>query len=246
MAVPRFTASLAVALAAVVLASTAHGGRPRTDPADAEACARLRHANAQLRQELALAASKEFYLRLDAGRGRLALVLRGVTLAEHRITRLDVGEPRIGFARRGLPEAWDESPVSGGELDPPRERDRVELVVSESPASDPRPASETPPSAPPIPARAEESYSVPSRYRIAFREGVTVEIRSPGGARNRGALQRLVDAVFLWAHDRTGALRQGGKDRVRLRVDLPDEDAAALYRSLPPAVRLVIVGPTGK
>jgi hypothetical protein len=243
MSTRRLLAPLAVALAAAVLVGTANGARPLPDPADEAARASLRHANAQLRQELALSAKKEFYLRLDAGRGTLALVLRGVMLGEHRIARLEIGEPRIAFVRRGLPEDWDVAPLSGGELDPPREHDRIEIVAPEPPASADRPGTETIPSLPPLPATAEESYSVPLRYRIVFREGVTIEIRSPGGARNRSGLQRIVDAASLWLHDRVGAVCRSGKDQVRLRVELAAEDAATLYRSLPPAVRLVILGP---
>ena len=239
---PRLPTPLVVALTAAVLGGTAHGARPRPDPAEEAARARLRRATAQLRQQLALSSRTGFYLRLDAWRGTLALVLQGVVLEEHRITRLERGEPRIVFVRRGLPEDWDVAAFSGGELDPPRERDRIEIVAPEPSTGAAGPRSETIPGPPPIPATAEESYSVPSRYRIVFNEGVTIEIRSAGGARNRSVLQRLADAASLWTHDRAGALRWSRNDRVRLRVELAAEDAAALYRSLPPDIRLVILG----
>ena len=242
MPTPRLPTPLAVALTAAVLAGTAYGARPRPDPAEEAARARLRRATARLRQELAVSSKGEFYLRLDAWRGTLALVLRGVVLEEHRITRLERGEPRIAFVRSGLPPDWDLASFSGGELDPPRERDRIEILAPEPSASAAGPGPEAIPSPPPIPATAEESYSVPSRYRIVFDEGVTIEIRSAGGARNRSLLQRLADTASLWAHDRLGALRWSRTDRVRLRIELAAADAAALYRSLPPDVRLAIHG----
>ena len=238
---PRTTVLLVLAAAAALLAGSARGARPRTDAADAAACARLRHANAQIRQELALASQNDFYLRLDAERGTLALVLRGVSLAEHRITRLELGEPRIAFLGRGLPRDWDLVPLSGGQLDPARARDRVE-VVAPAPAA-PGAGGDVDANPPPIPATAEESYSVPSRYRIVFREGLTLEVRSTGGARNRSGWRRLLDAATLRAHDWLGALAWRRGDRVRLRVELAAEDSAALYRSLPPAVRLVLLSP---
>jgi hypothetical protein len=42
--------------------------------------------------------------------------------------------------------------------------------------------------------------------------------------------------------DLGSALGLGTRDRVRLRVTLAAEEAAALYRSLPPDVGLIVVG----
>jgi hypothetical protein len=94
-----------------------------------------------------------------------------------------------------------------------------------------------------VPKSAEESYSVPSPYRIVFAEGVALEVRAKGhGGRNRSLFQRLADAVGLRLSDLGTALGLGAKERVRLRVTLEAEDAASLYRSLPPDVGLVVVG----
>ena len=93
-----------------------------------------------------------------------------------------------------------------------------------------------------MPKSAEESYSVPSPYRIVFAEGVSLEVRSQGeGGRNRSALRRVADALSLRLSDLGTALGLGAKERVRLRVTLEAEDAASLYRSLPPDVGLVVV-----
>jgi len=98
------------------------------------------------------------------------------------------------------------------------------------------------PSPPAVPPTAEEAYSVPSRYRILFAGGVTVEVTARGGGRNRGLLRRGLDAVVLRLADLHDALRSSEEGRVRVRLRLAAEDAAALYRALPPDVGLVVVG----
>ena len=52
----------------------------------------------------------------------------------------------------------------------------------------------------------------------------------------------MVDAAGLRLADLGSALGLGSKDRIRLRVMLEAEDAASLYRSLPPDVGLIVVG----
>jgi hypothetical protein len=94
-----------------------------------------------------------------------------------------------------------------------------------------------------MPKSAEEAYSVPSPYRITFAEGVSLEVRSRGeGQRNRSLLRGLADAAGLRLDDLGSALGLGSKDRIRLRLTLDAEDAASLYRSLPPDVGLIVVG----
>ena len=98
------------------------------------------------------------------------------------------------------------------------------------------------PAPPPIPKSAEETVSVPSPYRIVFAEGVSLEVRSSGAGRNRSWLRRQADALGLRVSDLGSALGLGTRERVRLRVTLAAEDAAALYRSLPPDVGLIVLG----
>ena len=84
---------------------------------------------------------------------------------------------------------------------------------------------------------------MPSPYRITFAEGISLEVRAKGhGGRNRTIVQRLADATRLRLSDLASALGFGAKERVRLRVTLEPDDAAALYRSLPPDVGLIVVG----
>ena len=234
-----------LALAAVLALGAAEAAAP--DKAGEPVPLALRREVAQLRLERELSAGKGFYLRLDAGRQRLALMLQGVTLDDYAASGLELGVPEVLFVDRRPRSDWDTAAISKGRLDPERQRDRIEIVA-------PAPASSTPPAAagaapsptpspPPIPKSAEESVSVPSPYRIVFAEGVSLEVRSSGaGGRNRSWLRRLLDAIGLRLSDLGSALGLGPRERVRLRVTLEAEDAAALYRSLPPDVGLIVVG----
>ncbi len=225
-----------LALAAGALATLSADGAER--PAD-PATAALRREVAQLQREREVAAGKTFYLRLDAAQQRLSLMLQGIALDDYAASGLEIGVPEVlFFDRRPYPD-WDTGPISNGRLEPERQRDRVE-VVAPTPSAAP---SATPPSPPPVPKSAEEAYSVPSPYRIVFAEGVSLEVVSRGdGRRNRGLLRRAVDALGLRLSDLGSALGLGSKDRVRLRVTLEADDAASLYRSLPPDVGLVVIG----
>jgi hypothetical protein len=230
-------------LPAALLAATALAAPPAPEaPADPEA-ARLRREVTRLQRERDLASGKGFYLRLDAGRRRLALSLQGVALDDYPAEAVEWGVPEVLFVDRTPGPDWDLEAFSKGRLEPPRERDRVE-VVAPAPAPSASPgAEEASPSPPPIPKSAEESYSVPSPYRIVFAEGVSLEVRAKGqGGRNRSALRRFADAVSLRWADLGTALGLGAKERVRLSVTLEAEDAASLYRSLPPDVGLIVVG----
>ena len=234
-----------VALAALVAlapAGTAPADRP--DRSGEPAPLALRREVAELRLERELSTGKGFYLRLDAGRRRLALKLQGVTLDDNEASGLEVGVPEVLFVDRRPPADWDTAPISKGRLDPERQRDRIEVVApapapSATPGASPAPS----PSPPPIPKSAEETVSVPSPYRIVFAEGVSLEVRSSrAGGRNRSALRRMLDAVGLRLSDLGSALGFGAREHVRLRVTLAADDAAALYRSLPPDVSLIVVG----
>jgi hypothetical protein len=241
-----------LSLAAFAVASLARAASPAppvSAPADDPETSRVRREVETLRVERDLAAGKGFYLRIDAARHRLALMLQGVSLDDYAANRLEWGVPEVLFIDRHPGADWDAAVFSKGRLEPPRERDRVEIVApppsaSPSPGADAAaPADGASPSPPPIPKSAEESYSVPSPYRIVFAQGVSLEVRSQGeGGRNRSVLRRAADALSLRFSDLGTALGLGAKERVRLRVTLEAEDAASLYRSLPPDVGLVVVG----
>ena len=231
---------------ALALAASAAGAPVAPARADDPETARIRREVQLLRTERDLAASKGFYLRLDAARPSLALMLRGVALDEYPASGLAWGVPEVLFVDRKPAADWDAAAFSKGRLEPERERDRLEIVAP-APATAASPGADAPsPSPPPPPKSAEESYSVPSPYRIVFAQGVSLEVRAKGeGGRNRSAYRRFADAVSLRLSDLGTALGLGAKERVRLRVTLEAEDAASLYRSLPPDVGLVVVGLPG-
>ena len=235
----RLVLPLASALALVAIAAAAPLAPGKA--ADPET-ALLRREIERLRTERDVASGKGFYLRLDAARPSLALLLQGVTLDEYAASGVAWGVPEVLFVDRKPAADWDAAAFSKGRLEPARERDRLEIMAP--PLAAASPGSETAsPSPPPPPKSAEESYSVPSPYRIVFAERVSLEVRSKGeGGRNRSAFRRLADALSLRLSDLGTALGLGAKERVRLRVTLEAEDAASLYRSLPPDVALVVVG----
>jgi hypothetical protein len=228
---PRRRPRLLALLLGAVVAAAAAGAPSKKD--EGPETAALRRRVAQLRQEREVASHPGFYLRLDASRRRLALMLEGVTLDDYEARALEWGVPQVLFLDRRPPRDWDRGAFSKGRLEPAREHDRIEIVA-------PSPAEGASPSPPPPPLSAEEAYSVPSTYRIVFSEGVSLEVRAKAeGGRNRSALRRVADAAFLRLGDLVSAL---GGERVRLRVTLEDEDAASLYRSLPPDVGLLVLG----
>lgn len=236
------TPALLLTLAAAVAATACTRARP-AERAEVTEDVRLLRSILSMRSEESLASSKGFYLRLDAGRQRLALMLEGVALDDHAVSGLEWGVPQVLFVDHKLEDAWDLSAFTRGRLEPERARDRLE-VVAPPPSAGASPASGAPaPSPPPVPKSAEETVSVPSVYRIAFAEGVSLEIATRGGGgRNRPLSRRLADAARRRWADVEAALGRGEKERVRLRVTLSAEQAASLYRSLPPDVGLVVVG----
>jgi len=236
--------ALTLVAAVAWLAASAAPASAATDKAVDRAPAELRREVAQLRLERDVSAGKGFYLRLDVARQRLALMLQGVTLDDYATSALELGVPEVLFLDRAPKAGWETSPISTGRLDPERQRDRTEVVApAPTPTARPGAAPAPTPSPPPVPKSAEETVSVPSPYRVVFAEGVSLEVRSTSaGARNRSWARRLVDALGLRLSDLASALGLGARERVRLRVTLADEDAAALYRSLPPDVGLVVAG----
>ena len=172
--------SSAVAAPLRVRADDARGGRAA--PARSSSCG----------ASGTLAAGGAFYLRLDAGQRRLSLMLAG-----RRARRLRGGRRSSGACRRccswtgGRPRAGTSCAFSKGRLEPERERDRDRGRGAGAAGRLGAGASPLAVRADPVPKSAEESYSVPSPYRIVFAEGVSLEVRSKGaGGRNRSAVRR--------------------------------------------------------
>jgi hypothetical protein len=202
--------------------------------------ARLQRGVALLQRQVDLAAGKDFYLVLDPTGSKLTLMLKGATLQHFAVRGLQVGYPRVAWLASRDPRHVQSTVWSGGELDPPRQIDR--LVIQAAP---PGKEGEEPP-APPIPPTPEELYPVPSRYYIRFAEGLSMEVRPREGDTTVGWWPRLRAASAGKWRDAMSALRRQDRDAIRVRLVLDPKDAQSLYRSLPPSVRLLVLTDSGQ
>jgi len=179
--------------------------------------------------QLDLAKSDHFYLVLDPERRVLTLSYHNAPLREYAVESMSVGSRTVLFMQSGAPKDWASHAWASGRLEPEKEIERRELhVTSEGVAvkgetADPEKAPEAP-EPPPAPPRS---------YEIHFAGGFTLEVNA---AEPAGLLSR----VGGWLGGAAHALIGSDEDRVRLRLKLPDEDAGALYRSLPPEPGFVI------
>ena len=214
----------------LLLAAVAAGAQPAADPA--RDVARLQAENAALERLIDLAGGKEFYLVLDPAVPDLTLMLRGAELHRYPVLAVSVGEPRVGFVRRGERAAWQGVIFSGGRLDPARELDRLEITPPEASGGEE-------PQKVVIPPTPEEAYPVPLRYHIRFDQGPSIEIR-PREADQTSRWARLRTWWSARWRDTLAALRPPADELVRLRIVLAPEDANVLYRSLPPDVKLLV------
>jgi hypothetical protein len=217
-------------LPALVLLAAAATPTPSADD-----YARLTAANDLLAKQVALAKGKEFYLLLDPGERTLQLMLKGALLQEYRVSGLEVGVPRVLYRTLASASDWEGRVWDGGTLDPARALDRVEVQA-------PPPTPEGIELEVKVPPTPEEKYPVPARYHIRFTGGLSIEVRPPGTESKRGFWGRLGSGLTAWWSDATDAA-SGGGDAVRLHVVLSKDDAASLYRALPPATKLLVVPP---
>jgi hypothetical protein len=187
-----------------------------------------------------LASSSSFYLVLDPDGPALTLRLRGVVLREYHVASAELARQRVGFLPRGEAPELEARVWSGGELDPPRNVERVVFTAPE-----PDPTREEGSVEVPIPPPIEEVVPVPPRYGLRFADGPVVQFRA--AAENGPAWKTWMRKLSGRFADLLEALR--GSDPVRLRISLSAEDHASFYRSLPPDVRFLIyreAGPVGK
>jgi len=232
----RTFAAAAAGLAVIgVAAACQRGAAPEATSDPRSDAARLQRTNSQLQRQIELAAGKEFYLVLDPATSGLTLMLKGAPLQRFTVIGLQVGYPRVAWTSARDPRHVQSVIWSRGELDPPRQIDRLVMQSAE-------PGKDAPDSTPPpIPPTPEELYPVPSRYHVRFADGLSVEI-----------LPREADAsVGWWVHRRAAmaekwrdvlsAWRTANRDAIRLRITLDPKEAQSFYRSLPPAVRLIVL-----
>lgn len=221
--------------AALAAAGCGRGPAPAAAADPRAEAARLQRTNAQLQKQIELAAGKDFYLVLDPKTAGLTLMLKGAPLQRFTVLGLQVGHPRAGWVSRKDPRHVQSVIWSGGELDPPRQIDRLVIQAAE-------PGKDSPESTPPpIPPTPEEMYPVPSRYHVRFADGLSVEILPREADKTVGRWAHFVAASAEKWHDTLSALRSSGRDAIRLRITLDPKEAQSFYRSLPPAVRLIVL-----
>lgn len=233
----RRASFLATAATALICVAPACSTAPVADTASdlGADVARLQLANAVLQRQIELAAGQDFYLVLDPPASRLTLMLKGARLQRYAVLGLQVGHPRVSWFGSRDPRHLQSVVWSHGELDPPRQIDRLVIQASEpgTGAGEPTP--------PPIPLTPEELYPVPSRYHVRFADGLSVEIRPWEADTTVGRWARLRAAWGEKWRDVVAALRSRNRDAIRLRIILNPKDAQSLYRSLPPSVRLLVL-----
>lgn len=202
---------------ASAVACTRESETPPSGPVSAES----------LRSRLALARSDVFHLVLDLGRGRLELRLRGALLREIPVLRVTRPARRVAFKTREEDLTWVLAVHDHGRLEPERPTDRYEVEVRPGdPDADPPPTRVPPP--------PEEAILAPSTFLLQFQDGMDLEVVSASVSREDDDAPGFLDGLFQ-------ALGLAPFHALRLRVVLDDTEAASLYRSLPPDIRLLIV-----
>lgn len=212
---------------------------PKTSaPADPDVTRKLARENAILEKAVELAKGKEFYLLLDPREGTLKLLLNATELQTFKLHGIEVGSPRVAFVSRGLPEGWEGRIWSRGELVPPRERDRLEIVAAPPTQEGQEPNI-------PVPPTPEEAYPVPPVYHVRFAGGLSLEIRNTAlDPSEKGFWSRMGDRTRRWWADLKSALGSGDADTVRIHVIMSKKDADSFYRALPPNTKLLVLPPT--
>ncbi len=223
-------------LGMLALAGRGQAGGTSTGDADARRTVQRLAADVNLLEKrAALATSDSFYLLLDLQNSRLVLLLRDAVLRDYKFEALEVGEPRVVFRPRNLAGEWQGRIWTAGNLVPPRERDRVEITPPDTTAA---PDSTQPFKLPPLP---EEAYPVPGRYHVRYAGGLSLEVRPQQLDTSVKKTSRVLATLGAWYHDMREATRQEPEDTIRLRLVLRPEDAASLYRALPPDTRLLVL-----
>src|SRR5262245_52536164 len=176
----------------------------------AEAAPGLSRETKAVTRLLEVASSPKFSLVMDAGASRLVLMLEGAVLREYAVEGAEYVVPRVAFVWRrepALPDSeWAEQLWQGGELDPPRKRDRIEFTAAPPDSNRPEGSVEVP-----VPPPAEEAIVVPERYFVRFAGGLALEIRAATTA-HMGPERWRLDLADCFA-----AFRPHSSDRLRLR-----------------------------
>ena len=183
--------------------------------------------NAVLQKRVEMAKGDAFYLLLSPQQRTLTLLLHEASLFVYDVKELTVGQPRVAFFTRGGAAEWQGQVWTEGTLDPPRKRERLEVVATPGMSTE-----EAEARTPPAP---EEIYEVPPRrFLVRFKEGVSLDVRPVG---------YTASGFGNWFKDLFAAMKPEPDDVLRLRVVLSKEHFDAMYRSLPPDVKLMALPP---
>ena len=220
----------ALALALCLPAAARARSAPPDSAEDVASLSEDIRENDALERLAALAATSDFYLVLEPDSSALTLRLQGAKLRRFPVETVEIVRPALAFLPRhelrdAEAAAWLDRTWHDGELDPVRTRDRIEIQALPPDPNRPEGSVEIP-----VPPTAEESISVPARYFIRFADHLVLEI---------DATRAGVRSSATWK-DRLAAGGLHPADPWRLRVRLSAADADLLYRSLPPAVALLV------
>jgi hypothetical protein len=213
-------------------------GGDEINSADAQKLMQLARNVDLLEKRNELASGDNFYVVLDPVHSKLVLMLKGAVLRDYAFVGLEVGGPRIAFRPRHLVEGWQGRIWSEGNLVPTREQDRIEIIPPDASAPvDSTKQIELPPT-------PEEKYPVPHRYHVRYAGGLSLEVRPQTLDESVKLGTRVANAFKVWYRDFRTAVARQPEDVLRLRVVLSPQDAASLYRALPPDTRLLILPPS--
>jgi hypothetical protein len=226
---------LAAALLSAFIVAAARAGGDAVSAADAARLTQLARDVDQLEKRNELASGNDFYVLLDPQHSKLVLMLRGAVLRDYEFVGLEIGGPRIAFRPRHLVEGWQGRIWSQGNLVPARPQDRIEIVPPDASAPvDSTRKFELPPT-------PEEKYPVPHRYHVRYEGGLSLEVRPQALDESVKLTTKVMTAAKVWYRDFRAAVASQPEDVLRLRVVLSPQDAASLYRALPPDTRLLIL-----
>jgi hypothetical protein len=179
-----------------------------------------------------LAADNLFYYELRLGEGAIHLCHSGVSLRKYPIQKITVGQPRFLHITRESDTPWIQRTWMDGELSPPWEIRRIQIIPGDERT---RP---TPDAAGIIPPTMEEIIPAPADFRLRFKDGLDLwfhlngsipyAVREPGSPWER-----------RWA-DFQEAFGFGPAPRVRLRLEMDAAVGAAMFRSFPQDLTLLI------
>lgn len=183
-----------------------------------------------------LANGEAFYILVDPAQAKLRLMLKAAELREYDIQALEVGTPRVAFRTRNVGGGWSGRIWSQGALVPPRPDDREHIIPPDSTA-----LADSTPAPVRIPLTPEEKYPVPHRYHVRYAGGLSLEVRPQQLDSTLTTWKRVATGLRVWTRDLPATLSREPEDTVRLRLVLEPEDAASLYRALPPDTRLLVL-----